>query len=248
MRLRRLVLAPLLMAAVVVGVAPSAPAAPAANHTVTFVNQSGQTLWLGSGVNADGSVNFAHLPTLAKGQSATVTIPEDKAPNHWRGRFFARQGCTGSGTSFHCLDGDCGATADHCAGAQQPVSLAEFNFDRNDKAAPWYNVSYVDAFSLPITIAPNNAPPPPSGGGPCQLMGCPGDMLQYCPPADLKKNPNTGAPLVCVNPNRDAQTDYSKAMSAHCPYAYSWSKGDTTSGNQVVRNCSKCSGLTVTFH
>ncbi|QUQ63824.1 thaumatin family protein [Kutzneria sp. CA-103260] len=247
MRFRRLLLAPLLVAAFATPV--TVVAAPAASdHTVTFVNQSGQTLWIGSEVNADGSVNFAHLPTLANGQSATVTIPEDRSPNHWRGRFFGRQGCTGSGGSFHCLVGDCGPAADHCTTGQQPVSLAEFNFDRGDAAAPWYDVSYVDAFSVPVTIAPNNAPPPPSGGGPCQVMGCPGDMMQYCPPADLKKNPNTGKPMVCVNPNRDAETDYSKAMSAHCPYAYSWSKGDTTPGNQVMRNCSKCSGFTVTFH
>ncbi|HWO65853.1 MAG TPA: thaumatin family protein, partial [Umezawaea sp.] len=86
----------------------TATAAPA-NHTVTFVNRSGQTVWVGSTVNADGSVNFTNLPTLANGQSATVTVPESAAPGHWRGKFFARQGCTGtSGQNFHCVVGDCG--------------------------------------------------------------------------------------------------------------------------------------------
>jgi hypothetical protein len=38
---------------------------------VTLVNHTGQTVWPGSTVNADGSVNFTSLPTLADGQSAT---------------------------------------------------------------------------------------------------------------------------------------------------------------------------------
>ena len=225
-----------------------ADAAPAADHTVTFVNASGQTLWIGSIVNADSSVNFADLPVLADGQSATVTIPEDQWPNHWRGKFFARQYCSGSGGGFQCLVGDCGASATSCTTGQQPVSLAEFNFDQSDSLAPWYDVSYVDAFSLPITIQPNDAPPPPSGGGSCQEMGCPGDLLPYCPSGDLTTNPDTGAPMLCVNPDRDAQTDYSNDLAAQCPYAYTWSKADTVPGNQVMRECPNCSGFTVTFH
>jgi len=51
------------------------------------------------------------LPILANGQSATVTIPENSFPNHWRGKFVARQYCSGaSGSTFHCLVGDCGVT------------------------------------------------------------------------------------------------------------------------------------------
>lgn len=211
-----------------------ANAAPATEHTVTFVNASGQTLWIGSVVNADQSVNFTNLPVLADGQSATVTIPEDQSPNHWRGKFFAREYCTGSGDGFHCLVGDCGANAAACTTGQQPVSLAEFNFDQADSLAPWYDVSYVDAFSLPITIQPDNAPPPPSGGGACQQMGCPDDLLPYCPPADLTTNPDGGAPMLCVNPNRDAQTDYSNNLSAQCPYAYTWSK---TTPCPATRSC-----------
>lgn len=224
-------------------------AAPSADHTVTFVNQSGQTLWIGSTVNADGSQNFTDLPTLADGQSATVTIPEDQSPNHWRGKFFARQYCSGaSGTDFSCLVGDCGNDAAACTTGQQPVSLAEFNFDQSDSLAPWYDVSYVDAFSLPITIDPDNAPPPPSGGGSCQEMGCPNDLLPYCPSGDLTTNPDSGAPMLCVNPSRDTQTDYSDNLGAQCPYAYTWSKADTVPGNQVMRQCPACTGFTVTFH
>jgi hypothetical protein len=54
--------------------------------------------------------------------------------------------------------------------------------------------------------------------------------------------------MLCVNPSRDAQTDYSNDLAAQCPYAYTWSKADTVPGNQVMRECPDCSGFTVTFH
>lgn len=231
-----------------VGIADTVGTA-AAEHTVTFVNRSGQTIWIGSSVNADGSVNFTNLPTLADGQSATITIPENTNPYHWRGKFFARQGCTGtSGSTFHCLVGDCGVYSDRCTTGEQPASLAEFNFDTADSLAPWYNVSYVNAFSLPITISPDNAPAPPAGGGSCEAMGCSTDVLPSCPAENLTYDPRTGARLLCTNPNRDAQTAYSNAVTAQCPKAYAWSKQDTVPGNSVVRQCATCTGFTVTFH
>jgi hypothetical protein len=244
MRLRALLaLFGLALAAVV-----TAPAAHAVtDHTVTLVNQSGQTLWIGTTVNADGSVNLTNLPALADGQSATETIPEDAAPGHWRGKFFARQDCSGdSGSTFHCLVGDCGADAGSCSTGEQPASLAEFNFDTADTLAPWYDVSYVNGFSLPITIDADNAEPPP-GSTSCQEEGCPDDLLPYCPAADLTTGPD-GGPLLCVNPSRDSQSDYSDALDAHCPYAYTWSGADQVPGNQVMRQCAACTGFTVTFH
>ncbi|MEU9077898.1 thaumatin family protein [Kitasatospora sp. NPDC048538] len=228
------------------GTAAAGTAATAAvNHTVTFVNHSSQTLWIGSGVNADGSKQFARLPVLAPGQSATVTIPETTAPFHWRGKFFARQGCGGApGSTFHCRVGDCGAFADHCTTGEQPASLAEFNFDSKDGAAPWYDVSYVNAFSLPVTITPVNATVPPGGG--CDTRGCTANLLPVCPPADLTRGPD-GKPLLCTNPSRDTPSDYSRALSARCPKAYTWSKQDQVPGNKVMQQCSHCKGFTVTF-
>nr|CEL12765.1 Conserved domain protein precursor [Kibdelosporangium sp. MJ126-NF4]CTQ98451.1 Conserved domain protein precursor [Kibdelosporangium sp. MJ126-NF4] len=217
------------------------------NNTVTFVNQSGETVWLGSTVNADGSANLTGLPTLQNGQSATITIPESSAPNHWRGKFFARQGCTGeSGSTFHCKVGDCGVYADRCSTGDQPVSLAEFNFDRKDALAVWYNVSYVNAFSLPITIAPRDAKAPP-GSKECEVMGCSKNLLTSCPPENLTRG-DDGSPMLCTNPNRDAKTPYSNAIQSACPQAYAWSKQDAEPGNETVRQCKECSGFTVTFH
>ncbi|MDI5962192.1 thaumatin family protein [Streptantibioticus silvisoli] len=251
MRIRVLLCALLLVLAGAPAAASAAPApVPAATtHTVTLVNATGQTVWVGSNVNADGSAALTGMPTLAPGGSATVSIPEDTGAMHWRGKFFARQGCSGqNGTTFHCEVGDCGPYADHCTTGEQPVSLAEFNFDPSDSLAPWYDVSYVNAFSVPVTITPDGVSAPPAGGGECAVEGCPDDLLPYCPQQDLVTDPGTGAALECVNPSRDATSSYSDAITAHCPYAYAWSGQDTVPGNQVMRQCPECSGLTVTFH
>ncbi|WP_033288853.1 thaumatin family protein [Amycolatopsis jejuensis] len=249
--MRRFLMAMLALLAAAValaGVSVGATSADAttANRTVTFVNRTGQPIWIGSGVNNDGSKNLTGLPRLNDSQRATITVPESGNPGHWRGRFFARQGCTGkSGSTFHCVVGDCGKLADRCTTGAQPTSLAEFNFDRHNKTAPWYNVSYVDAVSFSITIEPTGAKRPP-GSNQCETQGCSDRLLQYCPPANLTKR--GGKAILCTNPNRDAKTSYSNAISSHCPRAYAWSKQDTEPGNKTMRNCPSCRGFVVTFH
>ncbi|GAA2589784.1 hypothetical protein GCM10010435_80560 [Winogradskya consettensis] len=250
--LRRILLAVVVILALITGglIAGGRAARAAGEHTVTFVNASGEKVWVGSTVNADESVNFTRLPILEPGQSATIVIPENTTPGHWRGKFFARQRCAGvSGSTFHCEVGDCGNAADHCAiNYEQDASLAEFNFDPSDPwGAPWYNVSYVNAVSLPITITPYGAPAPAPGSQYCAEAGCAKPLLSACPAAYLRRDAQ-GEPLLCVNPNRDAVTDYSQAIKAACPRAYSWSKHDTEPGNQVMYNCKECTGFTVTFH
>ncbi|GAA4547980.1 thaumatin family protein [Amycolatopsis samaneae] len=229
--------------------APAATAAVTAEHTVTLVNRTGETIWIGTGVNADGSRNLSGLPVLRDSQQATVSIPESGAPGHWRGKFFARQRCTGNpGSTFHCEIGDCGNLADRCTTGEQPASLAEFNFDQHEpiKLAPWYDVSYVNAVSLPITIETRDGKAPP-GSTECEPVGCSDRLLRYCPPANLTRD-RAGKPVLCTNPDRDAKTAYSNAISSHCPKAYAWSKQDAEQGNQTVRQCRQCSGFTVTFH
>ncbi|MET8830008.1 glycosyl hydrolase [Streptomyces sp. NPDC004610] len=217
-----------------------------ADRTVTFQNRTDEPLWVGATVNADGSAVLTGLPKLDPGQSATITVPEHAGAGHWRGKFFARQGCGGEdGSTFKCVVGDCGPYADRCSTGEQPTSLAEFNFDPKDALAPWYNVSYVNAVSVPITITPDGVQVPESGA--CQTMGCAKDLISACPAENLTKDPATGKALVCVNPNRDAKTPYSDAISGQCPTAYAWSKQDTEPGNQTVRQCAECTGMTVTF-
>ncbi|MFJ8598279.1 glycosyl hydrolase [Streptomyces shenzhenensis] len=216
-----------------------------ADHTVTFQNRTDSTIWVGATVNADGSAGLTGLPKIDPGQSATITVPEHEGAGHWRGKFFARQGCGGEdGSTFHCAVGDCGPYADHCSTGEQPTSLAEFNFDPADSLAPWYNVSYVNAVSVPVTITPNDVDVPQDGE--CSAVGCAVDLLSGCPPDNLVKD-DSGTALVCVNPNRDAKTPYSDAINQKCPTAYAWSKQDAEPGNQVVRQCTRCTGMTVAF-
>jgi hypothetical protein len=234
------------VAALLVVALGAAPAFAAPPYSVTLVNKTGGPVWVGSGVNKDGSKDFEDLPKLQAGESATVHIPLGPA-NHWRGRFFARQYCNGTpGGDFHCLVGDCGARPSHCTVGPQPVSLAEFNFDPADDPAPWYNVSYVDGVSVPITINPANGPPP--DGQFCGTAGCPDNVLYACPDNDLKRHPGTGKPMLCVNPDPDVKTPYSNAIARECPKAYSWSDHDHEQRNRVMYSCRNCNKLTVTFH
>jgi putative glycosyl hydrolase/thaumatin family protein len=216
-----------------------------ADHTVTFENRTDSSIWVGSTVNADGSTAITGLPTLDAGQSATITVPEHTGAGHWRGTFFARQGCSGdSGSTFHCAVGDCGPYADRCSTGEQPTGLAEFNFDPADPLAPWYDVSYVNAVATPVTITPDDVPVPDAGE--CAKAGCADDLLSGCPADNLVKD-DAGKSLVCVNPNRDAKTPYSDNINQKCPTAYAWSKQDAEPGNQVMRQCTKCNGMTVAF-
>ncbi|MDP9793173.1 hypothetical protein J2S43_001685 [Catenuloplanes nepalensis] len=232
------------------GFTREAKAQAAPNHTVTFVNDSGEKIWVGSTVNADGSQNFGSLPILEPGQQATIEIPENSGAGHWRGKFFPRTGCTGdSGSSFHCAVGDCGNAADHCAiNSELPVSLAEFNFDPADALTDvWYNISYVNAVSLPITITPTGGAAPQDGSQHCGVAGCAKPFLPSCPEANLVRD-GGGRPVNCVNPSRDVETDYSRAVAGVCPQAYSWSKMDAMAGNQTMFECDECTGFTITFH
>lgn len=226
----------------------STRSAAVAGERVTFVNATGERLWIGSGVNADGSRRIEGLPTLKPGESATIVIPDGDQPSHWRGRFFARQRCSGdSGSTFRCLVGDCGVHADRCETGAQPVSLAEFNFDPNNALAPWYNVSYVDALSLTITIDTPGAPRPGIAGD-CVRWDCSGgQLLAACPEAHAIYDPQRGDRVNCINPNRDAESDYTGALRPFGPRAYLWSTHDRVPGNETVLSCAGCADFVVTF-
>ncbi|MGW7384546.1 glycosyl hydrolase [Streptomyces sp. NPDC054794] len=228
------------------GIGETPAAAVGADHTVTFQNRTDSRIWVGSTVNADGSAVLTGLPVLDSGQCATITIPEHAGAGHWRGKFFARQGCEGEeGSTFHCAVGDCGPYADHCSLSEQDTGLAEFNFDPADALAPWYNISYVNAVSVPITITPDDVPV--SDADACAAAGCAQELLSSCPADNLVKDEATGEPLVCVNPNRDAKTAYSEMIARECPTAYGWSKQDAEQGNKVMYQCTECTGMTVAF-
>ncbi|NLU77219.1 hypothetical protein HCA58_02185 [Micromonospora sp. HNM0581] len=241
-----LVVVTVLAAGLVVVMSSSSDAV--AGERVTFVNATGETLWVGAGESGDGSRRITGLPVLAPGESKSIVVPDDGQPGHWRGRFFARQRCSGEpGSTFRCLVGDCGPHLDHCERGAEPVSLAEFNFDQNSPVAPWYNVSYVDALSVVITIEAPGAPNPAVAGS-CVRTDCSGgQMLAACPDAHATRDPQTGDRINCVNPNRDGESAYTEALRPFGPRAYLWSTHDKVPGNETVFNCPGCADFTVTF-
>ncbi|MEV6813994.1 ricin-type beta-trefoil lectin domain protein [Micromonospora sp. NPDC051296] len=245
---RRIALVAVVALALGLIVVMSSSSVAVAGERVTFTNATGETLWIGAGESGDGSRRISGLPTLRPGESRTIVIPDGDQPDHWRGRFFARQRCSGEpGSTFRCLVGDCGAFPDRCERGAEPVSLAEFNFDQNNPAAPWYNVSYVDALSLTITIDTPGAPRSALAGS-CVRWDCSGgQLLAACPEAHAVRDPRRGDRVNCVNPNRDAESAYTAALRPFGPRAYLWSTHDRVPGNETVFSCPGCADFVVTF-
>ncbi|MET7637392.1 thaumatin family protein [Streptomyces sp. NPDC005438] len=247
MRVRALIVAMVLgvFAAVLNPLTGSARAADP--PTVTLVNHTGGTVWIGA-VAEDGFETATGLPTLEDQESATVTLPANER-GQWFGKFVPRQRCTGEDGDLHCQVGDCGPYADRCSNykPEPGASYAEFHFDPDDALGHWYNASYVDGYSVPVTVDADVDDPPETGE--CSRAGCPEDLMEHCPPDNVVRDPDTDEPVLCQNPDPDSpDTEYSRSLSEHCPKAYTWSRQDTVPGNDVVRNCTRCSGATVTFH
>ncbi|MEV6693471.1 ricin-type beta-trefoil lectin domain protein [Micromonospora sp. NPDC051196] len=245
---RRVALLTIMVLALGLVVVMSSRSDAVVGERVKFVNSTGETLWIGAGESGDGSRPISGLPVLRPGESKTLVIPDDGDPGHWRGRFFARQRCSGEpGSTFKCLVGDCGVFPDRCERGAEPVSLAEFNFDQNNSGAPWYNVSYVDALSLTITIEAPGGPPAPVAGT-CVRWDCSGgQLLAACPEAHAVIDPNRGDRINCVNPERDAESAYTAALRPFGPRAYLWSTHDRVPGNETVLSCPGCADFVVTF-
>ncbi len=204
--------------------AASVPVSPHVAHTVTLVNQTGQTVWVGSPVNADGSAALTGLPTLDSGP-VRHRRPSRRTTGaqHWRGTFFARQGCSGpDGSTFHCGSATAVRPRTTAPPANSRSAWPSSTSTRPTRLAPWYDVSYVNAFSVPVTITPDGVAPPPDGGS-CATEGCPDDLLPYCPSPDLVTDPGTGGSLVCVNPTGTRRPRTATRSDSHCPLAYAWS-------------------------
>lgn len=99
------------------------------------------------------------------------------------------------------------------------MSLAEFTFNAAD-GNDYYDVSYVDAYNLPMMIrALNNAS--------CRVVGCPTKFLSMCPSGNRKYV--NGSYVACTkwgdrdNPNNPV----TRMFESYCPTSvYSWSKDD----------------------
>jgi hypothetical protein len=109
-------------------------------------------------------------------------------------------------------------------------SLAEFTFNTDFNDFDWYNISYVDAFNLPLQIAP-------LARSSCKTLTCATNFLEGCP--DVGKDENaSGEVVACVNVERnDGNNPVARYFEA-CDDAYAWS-GDDQNGDDPspVRAC-----------
>ena len=226
------------------GTQPTAiPFTGGAQRAFTFVNHTGQTIWVGT----QGSVLLEHGGwRLDVGQTHTILVPKDWAS----GRFWGRTECTfdSSGTGS-CATGDCGGHLQcNGAGGVPPASLAEFTLNGaggND----FYDISYVDGFNVPVIITTNGTP---SSSDPhqCGNAGCPTDLNAICP-SELQKKDAGGKVVACKSACLAFGTDqycctgafnspqacdsakwpvnYAQIFKKACPSAYSYAYDDATS-------------------
>jgi hypothetical protein len=109
-------------------------------------------------------------------------------------------------------------------------SLAEFTFNTDFNDFDWYNISYVDAFNLPLRIEPLARPK-------CKALSCAADLLPECPSVGRFEDSH-GDLVACVSPDRNNATSPVAQYFESCDDAYAWS-GDDQKGEDPspVRAC-----------
>nr|CBJ55937.1 pathogenesis related gene 5 [Bupleurum kaoi] len=194
----------------------------------TITNNCDKTIWpaaLSGGGSQPSTTGFE----LASKATNSIDIP---AP--WTGRIWARTFCGAT-----CLTGECGKGGGPCngAGGNPPVTLVEFTLN-GDGGNDFYDVSNVDGFNLPVSVAPEN-----SG---CPTTSCPGDINNGCPGNQAVRGPD-GAVIACNsactafrrpedcctgefnNPDKCKPSDSSRYFKGKCPQAYSYAYDDKSS-------------------
>jgi len=178
-------------------------------HTLTFVNQCTETVWVGS------VGNNGHAPLNGGGwEMAPTTTMSVQAPVGWSGRFWPRTGCSfneeglcpESGVKC-CASGSCLTSDNKNFGLEcgfsgtPPASLIEPTFDAPSGNGPYdtYDVSFVDGWSVPVSMEPDqgtfNPDPDPGIEAPwCRSSGC--TSAPQCPD-EFKVE---GSPNSCWSP------------------------------------------------
>ncbi|KAG0467661.1 hypothetical protein HPP92_019241 [Vanilla planifolia] len=204
-----------------------------------LINNCNQSVWpgiLGSTGNASPMDGGFHL---AVDEEAVLDVP-----NGWSGRIWGRQGCCfddqGKGS---CETGDCsGGLRCKGTGGAPPATLVEMTFGTSRSPLHYYDVSLVDGFNLPVTMAPVG------GGVGCGVAGCEVNLNECCP---SKFEVSLGDKVVgcksaCLalktdkycctgeygSPSSCKPTLFSHLFKTICPKAYSFAYDDPTSLNR----------------
>ncbi|KAJ7972322.1 Thaumatin-like protein [Quillaja saponaria] len=203
---------------------------------ITFKSNCPRTIWPGT-LTGDQKPQLSSTGfELAPGASFSLDVPSP-----WSGRFWARTRCTNNNGRFVCETGDCASGQVTCngAGAIPPATLIELTV-APDGGQDFYDVSNVDGFNLPMSIAPQG------GTGECKPSSCPADINAVCP-EQLQFKGSDGSVLACKSAclafnqpqycctgdhNTEATcppTQYSKIFEDQCPQAYSYAFDDKSS-------------------
>ncbi|PIA38652.1 hypothetical protein AQUCO_02700105v1 [Aquilegia coerulea] len=205
--------------------------------TFTLKNNCPHSIWPGT-LTGGGQPQLSTTGfELKTGESQTIT-----APPKWSGRFWARTLCSNQQSGkFTCATADCASGQIECkgAGAIPPATLAEFTLGGAGDQ-DFYDVSLVDGYNLPLSIAPQGKPG-------CSLTSCPADINKICPPEMVVKGPGDTNVVACKSaceafkdpkyccakpydtPDTCPPSAYSMMFKKSCPQAYSYAYDDKTS-------------------
>ncbi|CAO0792018.1 unnamed protein product [Mucor circinelloides] len=189
--------------------------------TVNVVNKCSSTLKVGNSIDVD---YFGDIVDVPAGSTHTYTLPVN-----WSGRIWGRINCGGE----NCFK----------SGMGSPASLAEFHF--LDSGSVYYDISLVDGFNLPMTVAPvmkgglTSADSRHCATSACStLPSCPSGFETYdaqgkvsgCKSACTKFNTDE---YCCTgdfyNPNVCSTNAYASEVKAVCPDVYTYAFDDATS-------------------
>ncbi|KAI9360958.1 thaumatin [Pilaira anomala] len=198
--------------------------------------------------NCKKTIQLGQLSNNQDADDTTVSIHAGGTKQYtfngnWSGRFWARQGCTGS--------------ACQVAGAAFPASLAEFTFLAAD-GKDFYDISFVDGYNLPVSITPTKSTEELDPQNPywCGAPAC-GDMPTCPKELQLKVDgiyvgclsacSKFGNPEYCCSgafgtPDKCPINKYAAVLKDECPDAYSFAYDDEKSLYQC-----RSSAYTVTW-
>ncbi|PPS16544.1 hypothetical protein GOBAR_AA04039 [Gossypium barbadense] len=196
--------------------------------TLTLSNNCPSTVWPGV-LTSSGpplSTTGVELPSKA---SSVLSVPAT-----WSGRIWAPTQCTNVNGKFQCQTGDCASGQVPCngAGGIPPVTLAEFTLAPNN-GKDFFDISLVDGFNLPVSIAPQSADGSGSDGGviACNSACLAFNQSQYCCTGSF------GTPQTCP------PTNYSNFLKSQCPQAYSYAYD----GKSAFVSCTGGANYLITF-
>ncbi|PWA87050.1 thaumatin [Artemisia annua] len=192
------------------------------------------------------------LPTgfvLESGASKNIDIPRS-----WFGQVWARFECSNDGAGrFHCNSGDCGSDQVECNGgyATSPASTIVFVIGDAIDGKDSYGLSLDNGFNLPVSIVPQ---------GDCEMIDCPVDINDECPP-ELAVKGASGTTIGCKSacaafdkpeyccygdydtPDTCPPTDYSRFFKNLCPKTYTYAYDNST----ISYTCKTGTNYVITF-